>query len=603
MRTFIVIAILSIPCLSMTAQAAFVPVLPGPCERVVAAKDHIAVLRKGEVFILREDGSVLGHVAKTNEEKNPQHAPSVKQETEQLLDLLEVEEIDRDTDYADDLLDNERRLAQRQRVHRSPAQTPAPSESSPTLAASASEVWIADTRGLLRVGSDGALIRAFGRDDAGTLLAVAGQRMLISNAGGLALLSIPTGPRRAIPLSSGAQKVALSASGRRQAWATPSGVSWANDLAKPETFVPASAVADLTYCEETLVVLLADSVVAIPPDGRPEVRARNLHARRLICPDVEGTPWLAVGQKFMASPDQGRQWESLGAPAGVALVDVAASPHHLWLATSDGLYASADGHAPTPTPTPRAVARQVQVAHPRAGWLSWMPKVSVRAVVDFAPGSHRLEALASAAFPIDGRTLPVTRAAFVEDSGEETGNPTALPHRSGHAIDLRDPDERCLAVARRKSVELAMSEPERAASYVTRAGRAAWLPELRVLVSRRYGRSESLDVNSSSTALSSPLGIDTVNDIRYEARATWDLGKLVFSSEELAAQTQALHMAELRRDIETTVNRLYFERRGLVLELSDGRGNDVHRHLRTSEIEADLDAMSAGAFGTCTSGK
>jgi hypothetical protein len=311
---------------------------------------------------------------------------------------------------------------------------------------------------------------------------------------------------------------------------------------------------------------------------------------------------LAIGQKFMASPDQGRQWENLGAPAGVALVDVAASPHHLWLATSDGLYASADGHVPIPAPTPRSVARHAQVAHPRAGWLSWMPKVSVRAVADFAPGSHRIEALASAAFPIDGRTLPVTRAAYV-DMGEETSSQAAPPHPSGHTINLHDPDERCLAVARRKAVELSMSEPDRAASYVTRAGRAAWLPELRVLVSRRYGRSESLDVNSSSTALSSPLGIDTVNDIRYEARATWDLGKLVFSSEELAAQTQALHMAELRRDIETTVNRLYFERRGLVLELSDVRGNDVHRHLRTREIEADLDAMSAGAFGTCTSGK
>jgi hypothetical protein len=129
------------------------------------------------------------------------------------------------------------------------------------------------------------------------------------------------------------------------------------------------------------------------------------------------------------------------------------------------------------------------------------------------------------------------------------------------------------------------------------------LPELRVLVSRRYGRSESLDINGSSTALTSPLGIDTVNDIRYEARATWDLGKLVFASEELAAQTQAMHMAELRRDIEATMNRLYFERRGLVLDLSDGRRENARRRLRASEIEAELDAMSAGAFAACVSGK
>jgi hypothetical protein len=129
------------------------------------------------------------------------------------------------------------------------------------------------------------------------------------------------------------------------------------------------------------------------------------------------------------------------------------------------------------------------------------------------------------------------------------------------------------------------------------------LPELRVLVSRRYGRSESLDLNGSSTTLASPLGIDTVNDIRYEARATWDLGKLVFASEELAAQAQAMHMAELRRDIEATMNRLYFERRGIVLDLSDGQRESVRRRLRASEIEADLDALSAGTFAACVSGQ
>jgi hypothetical protein len=230
-----------------------------------------------------------------------------------------------------------------------------------------------------------------------------------------------------------------------------------------------------------------------------------------------------------------------------------------------------------------------------------MPKVSIRAAAVFSPGGHQVEALAFAAFPMDGRSFPFVSAALPEDAGSEPENPSA--RRSERMVDLRDPDANCLTLARRKAVELAMAEPERARSYVTRAGHAAWLPELRVLVSRRYGRSESLDVNSSSTALSSPLGIDTVNDIRYEARATWDLGKLVFSSEELAAQTQAMHMAELRRDIEATMNRLYFERRGLALDMSDGRGESVRRHLRASEIETELNAMSAGAFAMCVSGK
>ena len=59
-------------------------------------------------------------------------------------------------------------------------------------------------------------------------------------------------------------------------------------------------------------------------------------------------------------------------------------------------------------------------------------------------------------------------------------------------------------------------------------------------------------------------------------------------------------MAELRRDIESTVNRLYFERRRLALESG---GNGWAHALRAGEIEAELDALSGGAFGACLAEK
>jgi hypothetical protein len=64
-----------------------------------------------------------------------------------------------------------------------------------------------------------------------------------------------------------------------------------------------------------------------------------------------------------------------------------------------------------------------------------------------------------------------------------------------------------------------------------------------------------------------------------------------------------MHMAELRRDIETTMNRLYFERRGLLLDGSGSLADNARLPLRAREIEADLDAMSAGAFAACVSGQ
>jgi hypothetical protein len=602
MRTFIVLSSICLLVPPLPARAGFVPVLPGSIERVVAAGDRVAVLRGGTVFILHEDGTLLGRLAKPVDDEKPAGAPSSKQEVEHLLDTLDVAEIDRDTDYTDDLLDNEQRPAQRRRTRlgtfQAPVSSEAPAALAPALAASATDIWITTHRRIFHVGADGIPVRVSGYEGWGAPLAAGGQHVLAARGDSLALLTTLTGPRRLIQIPAPAHKVALSASGQRQAWATSSGIAWTTGSSRPQGFDPAASVADLTYCGESLVVLLADSVLVVPPDGPPETRTDDIQAHRLICP--ENMPWLAVGQRLLASADQGRHWNPIAAPAGVGLVDVAASTHHVWLATRDGLYASADGQAHVA----RSARSRVHEGRVATAWLSWMPKISVRAAAAVAPGRHQLEALAFAAFPLNGRSIPFAATAHPEEAGSE---PEIAPTPSRHAertADLRDPDESCLPYARRKAVELAMSEPERARSYVTRSGHAAWLPELRVLVSRRYGRSESLDVNSSSTALTSPLGIDTVNDIRYEARATWDLGKLVFSAEELAAQTQAMHMAELRRDIEATMNRLYFERRGLLLDVSSGgRGEGVRRHLRASEIDAELNAMSAGTFATCLSGK
>jgi hypothetical protein len=101
--------------------------------------------------------------------------------------------------------------------------------------------------------------------------------------------------------------------------------------------------------------------------------------------------------------------------------------------------------------------------------------------------------------------------------------------------------------------------------------------------------------------------VDTVDDVRYEARVTWDLARLVFSGDELAAQAQTIHMAEIRRDIEVTLSRLYFERRRLGLERplagSGERTPALRREIRLREIESELDALSGGAFSQCTVGR
>jgi len=155
-------------------------------------------------------------------------------------------------------------------------------------------------------------------------------------------------------------------------------------------------------------------------------------------------------------------------------------------------------------------------------------------------------------------------------------------------------------VLRAAATALALAEPDRARSLVQRARLAAWLPEVRVRVDRRFGRSESLDVSPAPLSDAPPVSLDTIDEVRYEARATWDLSRLIFNPDELAAHAEALRMADVRREIESVVIRLYFERRRLKVEAVTTDGNDVvsnlRREARIEELEAELDALTGGAF-------
>jgi len=150
---------------------------------------------------------------------------------------------------------------------------------------------------------------------------------------------------------------------------------------------------------------------------------------------------------------------------------------------------------------------------------------------------------------------------------------------------------------------LALTEPDRARSLVVRARLAGWLPELRGGFFRRLARAESVDLGATAAGPLTPVGIDSDNDVRYELRATWDLSRLVFNPDEIGAHFQALRAGDARREIESLVIRLYFERRRLKAELSAADAiatgmplSGSKLALRVEEIEAELDALTGGAF-------
>ena len=198
--------------------------------------------------------------------------------------------------------------------------------------------------------------------------------------------------------------------------------------------------------------------------------------------------------------------------------------------------------------------------------------------------------------------LPVPPAAETRLPSEE---PPRRPRRSRpldpSVLRLLAAEDPPIEALRAAATALVLAEPGRARSLVERARFAGWLPELRLMVDRRFARTESVDLGTpTDSAALAPVGIDSNNDVRYQARATWDLSKLIFNSDEIGAQFQALRTADTRREIESLVIRLYFERRRLKAESIAADDLDMlpgsRRELRIAEIEAELDALTGGLF-------
>ena len=586
--------------------AAWSLALAGRVERVAAAGDRVAAVRGGTVILLCEDGTPLGRVE--NVDLPPAHRKSrmSARDEEDVLDFLGIDESEQDSAWVEDELNDESTLSERRAMRGGHSGQASPRASfAPAIAAAGQEIWIANGRGLWQLPAQGDLVHVASRELAASSLAAGHDRqLLLASRNQVWLVSEIDGARRVLDTVASVQHVALSSSGQRMAWASHTQVLWSDNIDEvPGRALPLpEPLTDVKFCGDTLLLLSRGGLAVLSPEGVPELRSARLAARRLACPADGVGPWLAAGPDLLLSQDEGRTWSSLSLPRGVRALDAAMGDHCLWLATDKGLYCSSpdqpvagellanDGDRPAP-----------RLVGPREApwWAARLPRLTVRAGAFLAAGRREYQTVALASFPLDASPA---RTVLVADNDEAPSPPVGRP------VDWSipaDTEADCLVAARAKAVALALVEPERGSSYVNRASHAAWLPEIRFRMDRRLGRSESLDQPSTSTSITSPLGVDTVDDVRYEARVTWDLAKLVFSSDELAAQAQTIHMTEIRRDLEVTLNRLYFERRRLGLErLPAGPGERaLRRELRLREIESELDALSGGAFSQCTAGR
>jgi hypothetical protein len=101
---------------------------------------------------------------------------------------------------------------------------------------------------------------------------------------------------------------------------------------------------------------------------------------------------------------------------------------------------------------------------------------------------------------------------------------------------------------------------------------------------------------SSTNSLTELLALDA--HLRLELEVQWDLSKLIFNPDKLKASKEIANLVELREDILTTVNKLYFSRRRVQIEQllnpPQNLRHAVNVTLNISSLTADLDALTGG---------
>jgi hypothetical protein len=161
-------------------------------------------------------------------------------------------------------------------------------------------------------------------------------------------------------------------------------------------------------------------------------------------------------------------------------------------------------------------------------------------------------------------------------------------------LEAREP---ALAEVRSAALRYAGLGESPASGWSRRARAAALLPTLTLRARVGSGQDEGRTRQSTGTER---LDVGSDHDRVYEARAVWELDRLVFDDAEIrAAQTaQRLHQARLQLVAQVTA--VFHQRRRLqledILDRTDDPAAAALRALEIAELTAQLDALTDGYF-------
>ncbi len=160
----------------------------------------------------------------------------------------------------------------------------------------------------------------------------------------------------------------------------------------------------------------------------------------------------------------------------------------------------------------------------------------------------------------------------------------------------REPD---ILTLQEKAMEFAGVSPDKIIDWRRRLKKRALLPEFSIDLDLDNNRtlSDSIAVSSSGSSNVGPDDKTMYKAIGVGISLDWDLKELIWSSEEVSIDTRAKLNTELRDDILSQLNQLYFEWKRQQVKLLDENlkpEKALSLLFKIEKLRADIDALTGG---------
>jgi photosystem II stability/assembly factor-like uncharacterized protein len=278
-------------------------------------------------------------------------------------------------------------------------------------------------------------------------------------------------------------------------------------------------------------------------------------------------------------------------------------PQQLYLATAEGLLVSHDQGATWNHLTQLGLGTgQIRHLMLHAHSPSVVYAATLQGVARYDPQDQRWEVL-YAGLPTQAvhrlaasetRIFAATdQGVFALDLTEEQLAQGSWP--SAHEILANFVHEPTIEQVQAAAIRYAEVEPEKIQRWRRQAYLAAFFPTFNVSANPSLTDFRHWDSGTNPDSL-----LKGERDVDWDASLAWDVGDLIWSTDQTSIDVRSRLMVQLRDDILDEVTRHYFERRRLQVEFLTTPPTDpreqLDKELRLQELTAMLDGLTGGWF-------